>query len=127
MNIHESAENYLEVILILKERLGAVRSIDIATELNYSKPSVSIAMKKLRENEYITINSDGYITLSETGMAIADSIYERHLSITNFLIQLGVTPEVASQDACKIEHDISDETFEKIMQHVEEHSSHHVK
>lgn len=114
LNIHESAENYLEMILILKERLGAVRSIDIVNEMDYSKPSVSVAMKKLRENGYVEVDTDGHISLTETGLSIANRMYQRHQSLTDFFIQLGVTPIVAAQDACKIEHHISDETFEKI-------------
>ena len=117
MNIHESAEDYLEAILILKERLGLVRSIDIVHERGYSKPSVSIAMKRLRENGYIEMDPAGYITLLPPGEAIAQRIYERHRLLTRFLIQLGVNEDVAAADACKMEHDLSDETFEKIIQH----------
>lgn len=114
MNIHESAEDYLETILMLKERLGHVRSIDIVNELGFSKPSVSIAMKKLRENGYIQMDKDGFISLNPSGLAIAERIYARHRCIKQFLISIGVDEATAAADACKIEHDISDQTFEKI-------------
>ena len=119
MEIHESAEDYLETILILKERSGQVRSIDIATEMNYTKPSISVAMKKLRENGYIEVNKDGFITLTASGYEIASNIYNRHKVLTDFFISLGVDQKVAAEDACKIEHDLSDETFEKIREHAE--------
>ncbi len=117
MNIHESAEDYLEAILVLKERLGMVRSIDVVHHLDYSKPSVSVAMKRLRENGYIEMDGEGYITLLPPGEEIARRIYTRHKLLTQFLIQLGVSEEVAAADACKIEHDLSDESFEKITAH----------
>ncbi len=117
MNIYESAEDYLEAILMLRERKGAVRSIDIANEKNFSKASVSIAMKKLRENGYIQVDKEGYITLQPTGEEIAQNIYERHRLLTEFFIHLGVSPAVAAADACKVEHDLSDETFQKIKEH----------
>lgn len=122
MNIHESAEDYLEAILILKERQGLVRSIDIVREKNFTKPSVSIAMKRLRENGYIEMNSEGYITLLPQGMEIAQRIYTRHRLLSQFLEHLGVSPENAVADACKIEHDISVESFEKIVAFAKEHS-----
>lgn len=115
MNIHESAEDYLETILILKERKGVVRSIDIARELNFSKPSVSVAMKKLRENGYLEVDEEGYIALLPPGEEIAQRIYTRHRLLTQFLQGLGVSPENAAADACKIEHDISSESFERIV------------
>lgn len=115
MIIHESAEDYLETILILKERKGVVRSIDIARELNFSKPSVSVAMKKLRENGYLEVDEEGYITLLPPGAEIAQRIYTRHRLLTRFLEGLGVSPENAAADACKIEHDISAESFERIV------------
>ena len=115
MNIHESAEDYLETILVLKERKGVVRSIDIARELNFSKPSVSVAMKKLRENGYLEVDEEGYITLLPPGAEIAQRIYTRHRLLTRFLEGLGVSPENAAADACKIEHDISAESFERIV------------
>ena len=111
MQIHKSAEDYLESILVLKERLGLVRSIDIVRELGYSKPSVSIAMKRLRENGYIEMNPDGYITLLPPGEEVARRIYTRHRLLTDFLISIGVSRETAEEDACKVEHDLSDETF----------------
>lgn len=117
MNIYESSENYLETILRLHEAHGVVRSIDIATELGFSKPSVSVAMKKLRENGYIEMDADGFITLLPSGEEIARRIYERHKLLTAFFIRLGVAPDIAAEDACKIEHDLSDETFRCIKAH----------
>lgn len=117
MEIHESSEDYLETILILKERTGQVRSIDIATEMNYSKPSISVAMKKLRENGYIEVDQNGFITLTDSGYEIASSIYDRHKVLTNFFISLGVNEKTAAEDACRIEHDLSPETYEKIKAH----------
>lgn len=114
MRIHESAENYLETILVLSRRKQFVRSIDIVNELNFSKPSVSVAMKHLRENGYIVMDEDGYITLTEAGNTIANSIYERHQVISALLIKLGVEDETAKEEACRIEHDISQDTFEKL-------------
>ena len=114
MVIHESAEDYLEAILMLQERLGMVRSIDIVNELGHSKPSVSVAMKKLRENGYVSMASDGTITLNESGMEIASSVYKRHKTLTSLFELMGVSPEVARTDACKVEHDLSDETFDRI-------------
>lgn len=122
MNIYESAEDYLERILIIQHEKGFVRSIDIAHELNFSKPSVSVAMKKLRENDYIKVDDSGYITLTDAGYKIASSILERHEVLTTLLKKLGVSDEVAAQDACKIEHDLSDETFACIKKHYEEHA-----
>ena len=117
MQIHESAENYLETILMLHNRLGMVRSIDIATELGFSKPSVSVFMKNLRENGYILMNKEGYITLTDTGREIAEKIYERHQVIAEILMALGVDVETAYHDSCKIEHDISDQSFECMKAH----------
>lgn len=114
----ESEEDYLETILILMERMPAVRSVDIAEEIGYSKASISVAMKNLREKKYIEISKEGYITLTPVGKEIASEIYERHKVITNLLIALGVDPTTASEEACKIEHDISAETFEAIKNHV---------
>ena len=121
MVIHESAEDYLESILVLRERRGVVHSIDIVNELGYSKPSVSIAMKKLRENGYISMSPDGSITLNESGLAIASRVYDRHKTITKLFTLLGVSAEAAAEDACKVEHDLSDETFGKIRDFVEAH------
>lgn len=117
MEIHESAENYLETILMLRHRLGMVRSIDIATELGFSKPSVSVFMKNLRENGYVTVDKDGSIELTETGAAIAEKIFERHEMLTKILMALGVEEETARKDACKIEHDLSDESFACLKAH----------
>ena len=129
--IQESAENYLETILILHQRTGAVRSIDIAAEmefgkprvianeLRFSKPSDSVAMKHLRERGCITVDRDGFITLTEEGRTIAESVYERHLLFTRWLTSLGVPEELAAEDACRIEHVISEETFRAIQRHVD--------
>lgn len=111
MVIHESAEDYLESILIIQEQAGQVRSIDIVNKLGFSKPSVSIAMKKLRESGYITMAGDGSITLTDSGMEIASRVYGRHKTIARLFEMMGVSPEQASVDACKVEHDLSDETF----------------
>ena len=119
MVIHESAEDYLESILVLQQRRGQVRSIDIVNELGYSKPSVSIAMKKLRENGYISMDADGFITLNESGLEVASRVYGRHKTLSKLFVLLGVTPEVASEDACKVEHDLSEETFRCIQQYLE--------
>ena len=121
MNIHESAEDYLEAILILRERQGMVRSIDIVHHLEVTKPSVSVAMKRFRENGYIEMDGDGYITLLPPGEEIAQRIYGRHKLLTRFLVSLGVSEEVAAADACKMEHDLSDESFEKIKAHTLQH------
>ena len=118
MVIHESAEDYLESILILKERRGIVHSIDIVNELGYSKPSVSIAMKKLRESGYISMAPDGSITLNESGMEVASRVYGRHKTLTKLFTMLGVSPETAAEDACKVEHDLSYETFCRIQEFV---------
>ena len=123
MNIHESAEDYLEAILILRERQGSVRSIDIVHQLELTKPSVSVAMKRFRENGYIEMDTDGFITLLPPGEEIAQRIYDRHKLLTKFLVALGVSEEVAAADACKMEHDLSDETFEKIKAHAQRHEA----
>ena len=115
MRIQESAENYLETILILHQKNGQVRSVDIASHLNFSKPSVSVAMKNFRENGYIIMDKDNYITLTEEGMRIAQKVFNRHKVISKFLMQIGVNEEDAKNDACKIEHDISPSTFEAIL------------
>ena len=121
MNIHESAEDYLEAILILRERQGMVRSIDVVHHLEVTKPSVSVAMKRFRENGYIEMDGDGYITLLLPGEEIAQRIYGRHKLLTRFLVSLGVSEEAAAADACKMEHDLSDESFEKIKAHALQH------
>ena len=125
MNIYESSEDYLERILILKEAKGHVRSIDIAESMNFSKPSVSVAMKKLRENGYILVDKEGFITLTEKGMAIANHTYEKHKLLSSVLMELGVSEETAREDACKIEHDLSDETFAAIKKHTEKAKNPH--
>ena len=118
MKIQESAENYLEAILIIHNRQGNVRSIHIANELGFSKPSVSVAMKNLRTNGYIEVDKEGFITLLDKGREIADKIYERHTLLSAWLVRMGVSPEVAAEDACRIEHVISAETFERLKEHV---------
>jgi len=118
MQIHESAEDYLEAILMLREQNGQVRSIDVVNKLGYTKPSISVAMKRLRENGYIEMDAGGFLTLTEAGEAVATRIYSRHRLLTDFLLYLGVGPETARSDACKIEHDLSDESYEKMRQHV---------
>lgn len=122
MKIQESAENYLEAILVLKQEKGLVRSIDIAHHLEFSKPSVSRAMSLLRENGYVTMERDGgWIELTQAGREIAERIYERHQLVRDWLIALGVSPETAAEDACRIEHDISEESFERLKEHILEH------
>ena len=119
MVIHASAEDYLETILILQKRNGMVRSIDIASELEYTKPSVSIAMKNLRENGYIEMDKLGHITLLDAGRAIAESVYERHTALSDFLTAIGVSEQTAKEDACRMEHIISEETFEAIKKYTD--------
>ena len=121
MKIQESAENYLEAILILQQNKGSVRSIDIAHYLNFSKPSVSIAMKNLRNSDMITVDSDGFISLTEAG----HTIFERHTVLSNMLIKLGVPAEIAAEDACRMEHVISPESFHAIKAHL--NSEEHIK
>lgn len=118
MKIQESAEDYLEAILILKGEKGAVRSIDVARHLGFTKPSVSRAMSLLRQNGYVVMESDGSLTLTEAGLAIAEPIYERHCMLTKWLVALGVSPETAARDACRMEHSVSDETFAKMKEHI---------
>ncbi len=119
MRIKESAENYLEAILILKKEKGNVRSIDIANDLGVTKPSVSVAMKSFRAEGYITVDENGSIELTEKGMEIANKVYERHEIIAKALMAIGVSEETAYEDSCKIEHDISNETFEKLKSFLE--------
>ena len=121
MKIHQSAEDYLEKILMIRERKGEVHSIDIANELGFSKPSVSVAMKNLRQAGYISMDGNGAITLEPPGYEIASRIYQRHKLLTRILAALGVDEETAAQDACKIEHDLSPETFEKLRAYAEAH------
>ena len=117
MKIQESAENYLETILVLGKRIGNVRSIDIVNEMGFSKPSVSYAMKQLRENGYIAVDGNGFITLLDSGRSIAEKIYERHELLTEFLVGLGVDRAIAAEDACRMEHVISAESFDAIKNH----------
>ncbi len=114
MSVHESGEMYLEAILVLTKKTGYVRSIDVSEYLGYSKPSVSRAMGILRNGEYITVDSDGSILLTEKGLEIAEKIYERHTLLTKLLVHIGVSEEVAAEDACKLEHAISDESFDAL-------------
>jgi Mn-dependent DtxR family transcriptional regulator len=118
MHYNESEENYLETILMLSKKLPVVRSVDIANELGFKKSSISIAMKHLREKEYITVSDAGFIFLTESGQAVADMVYERHSVITKTLIMLGVPEEIATEDACRIEHVISQESFDAIKNHI---------
>ena len=121
MTIHKSAEDYLEAMLMLKEKRGYIRSIDVAEMLGVTKPSVSYATKRLRENGYISLDSAGMIQLMEPGLEIAERVYERHRLLTELFIGLGVSPETARADACKIEHDLSAETFDAIRRHAQEY------
>ncbi|MFR1758437.1 MAG: metal-dependent transcriptional regulator [Christensenellaceae bacterium] len=119
MKIQESAEDYLEAILMLTQKQGEVRSIDIVNWMEYSKPSVSVAMKRLRQNGYIEMDPSGYITLTEAGQAIAERVYERHQVLSRMLMELGVSEETALKDACRMEHVLSQESFDKIRSHGE--------
>lgn len=119
MNIHESAEDYLEAIMMLREEKGYVRSVDIASRLSVTKPSVSFAMKKLRENGYILMDEENLITLTDSGEEIARRIFDRHRTITSFLVSLGVDAAVAREDACKMEHDLSDDSYEAMRRQLE--------
>ena len=122
MHLRESGEMYLETILVLtREKNREVHSLDVAEYMNYSKPSVSRAVGLLKKGGYLEVSKDGALTLTEAGREIAEKIYERHTLLTGFFTMLGVDKEIAAEDACKIEHDISDETFEAIKNHVREH------
>ena len=114
MNLYESSEDYLETILILSNKQEYVRSIDIVEYLNFSKPSVSVAMKKLRENGYINVDKKGHITLTDDGLKVASKTYEKHRLLTDLFISIGVNKEIAEKDACRVEHTLSEETFEAI-------------
>ena len=118
MTLQESGEMYLETILILSREKNYVRSIDISEHMGYSKPSVSIAMKKLRESGYISMSPDGLITLNESGLEIARQVYSRHKVITKLFVMMGVPQEIAAEDACRVEHDLSQETFDRIRDYV---------
>ena len=123
MKIQESAENYLEAILILMQKNGQVRSIDVAHYTGYSKPSISRAVGLLRDNGYVSIDQNGLLGLTEAGLKIAETIYERHTVLTDLLTKLGVSPETAAEDACRIEHVISAETFDKLKEHVRKYGA----
>lgn len=117
MRVHESAEDYLEAILMLTERKGYARSVDVANELGFSKASVSVAMKKLRESGHVEMAADGGLTLTEAGLEVARRIYDRHRLLTDFFVRLGVDPKTAARDACRVEHDLSEETFSRLVEH----------
>lgn len=119
MHIQESGEMYLETIHVLTKQKGQVRSVDVSEYMGYSKPSISRAMGLLKSGGYIAVDKDGYITLTDSGLAVANKIYERHTLLTRFLVQLGVDPDVAAKDACKLEHAISDASFDAIKRHIE--------
>ena len=119
MAIYQSGEDYLESILKLQEQGKSVRSIDVVADLGYSKPSVSVAMKKLRESGHIRVDEGGYIALTDTGREVAMRTWERHRTLKDFFVRLGVDPDIAEHDACKVEHDLSDETFEKLLRHAQ--------
>ncbi len=121
MQILRASEDYLETMLMMKERHGYIRSIDIAEYLGVTKPSVSYATKRLKESGHITMDRDGLITLTDSGMAVASRMLDRHQTLTRFLINLGVDPETAEADACKMEHDISQQTYEAICAHAQQH------
>ncbi|MCL2810776.1 MAG: metal-dependent transcriptional regulator [Clostridia bacterium] len=123
MKTQESAENYLETILVLSQAGNSVRSIDIVNELNYSKPSVSVAMKNLRSSGHVRMDADGYISLTESGQKIAETMYERHILISSWLVSLGVDKAVAVNDACKMEHVMSEQSFEAIKRHIKSSES----
>ena len=118
MGIHESGEMYLETIHVLYKKNGRVRSVDVSEHMGYSKPSVSRAVGLLKKGGYILVDKEGYITLTDTGLKVAQKIYERHTLLTNLLVRLGVRPEVAAEDACRLEHAISDDSFEAIKKHL---------
>ena len=122
MRILRASEDYLETMLMMQRKHGYIRSIDIASYLGVTKPSVSYATKRLRENGYITMDADGLISLTDSGLSIAKKMLERHTALTRFLVYLGVSEETAETDACKMEHDISEETFNAICRHAERHA-----
>ncbi len=121
MHLLESGQMYLETIFVLSKKNAVVRSVDISEHMGFSKPSVSRAVGLLKEGGYITVDADGHLSLTDIGLEVAEKIYERHTLLTQFLVNLGVDPQVASDDACKIEHDISDESFDAIKRHAEQH------
>ena len=119
MKIQKSAEDYLEMILMLSEKKGYARSIDVANEMGVTKPSVSVAVKRLRENGYLSMDGDGLLTLTESGDEIARRMYDRHKMLTEFFVSIGVSEETAREDACKIEHDLSDESYRAMCRHID--------
>ena len=121
MSLQESGEMYLETIYVLSKKSDSVRSLDVAEQMGFSKPSVSRAVKLLKEGEYLTVDKDGYLHLTESGLAVAKKIYERHTVLTELLVSLGVSRETAAEDACKIEHVISDESFAAMTNHLNSH------
>ena len=121
MKMQESGENYLETILVLSQQRGMVRSIDVVNAMNFSKPSISNAMRRLRENGYIRMDRSGWITLTEMGREVAEAVYERHRLLTGFLMSIGVSEKTAAEDACRIEHVLSQETFDCIKSHADSH------
>ena len=121
MSLQESGEMYLETIYVLSKKSDSVRSLDVAEQMGFSKPSVSRAVKLLKEGEYLTVDKDGYLHLTESGLAVAKKIYERHTVLTELLVRLGVSRETAAEDACKIEHVISDESFAAMKNHLNSH------
>ena len=121
MKIYESGENYLETIYIMHKRMGAVRAVDLCAELGFSKPTVSVALKRFREDGYVTVDGDGHIALTEKGLEIAERMYERHNGIAAMLIAMGVDEETAYEDSCRIEHHISDKSFRCMQKYYEEH------
>lgn len=121
MPIHESGENYLEAIYMLSEKQGSVRSIDVVNHLGFSKPTISVAVHTLERNGFLTISPEGYLVLTESGLEIAERIYERHRVLSSILIKLGVPEKIALEDACKLEHDLSDISFEKIKDFFRDH------
>ena len=123
MAIQESGEMYLETILVLSQKKKLVRSIDVAERMNFSKPAISRAIAKLKEDKYVLVDHDGYIALTEKGRDIAERIYERHTTLTSLLVRLGVDEKIAAEDACRMEHDMSEETFEAIKRHVNKYSN----
>ena len=123
MKVNESAENYLETILVLSQKRPVVRSVDIAEELGFKKSSVSLAMKNLREKDHITVTREGYIYLTESGKEIADMIYERHQLLSSWLVSLGVDESIAAEDACRMEHILSQESYDAIKHYIKTHTS----
>jgi len=121
VSLQESGEMYLETIYVLSKKSDSVRSLDVAEQMGFSKPSVSRAVKLLKEGEYLTVDKDGYLHLTESGLAVAKKIYERHTVLTELLVSLGVSRETAAEDACKIEHVISDESFAAMKNHLNSH------